>query len=382
MAKQFLQLKLENWRNFKLVDVALQKRVLLAGPNASGKSNFLDALRFLQDLVALGGGLREAVGNRDGISKIRCLSARRKSAIALEVKIGDKAGTDEWRYRVQFNQDAGKRPLVKNETVWFRDKVLLERPDKEDKSDPERLTQTHLEQVSANKNFRPIAVFLGSVRYLHIIPQMVRDPNRYLHRDNDPYGGAFLEQLASVPEATRNKRLGRILQALQVAVPQLRALEIERDERGTPHIRGRWEHWRPKAGWQREQQFSDGTLRLLGLLWAMVVGSGPLLLEEPELSLHSEVVRYIPQMLATLTRSGKKQRQVILSSHSSDLFADEGIAADEVLLLYPSGEGTRIELAEDNEQISDLLDGGTPMNDIVASYTAPAHASQLSTFER
>ena len=40
------------------------------------------------------------------------------------------------------------------------------------------------------------------------------------------------------------------------------------------------EHWRPDAGWQTETQFSDGTLRLLGLLWSVLDGTGPLLLEE------------------------------------------------------------------------------------------------------
>jgi hypothetical protein len=33
-----------------------------------------------------------------------------------------------------------------------------------------------------------------------------------------------------------------------------------------PHLRGLYSHWRKDAGWQTEEQFSDGTLRLLGLL--------------------------------------------------------------------------------------------------------------------
>ncbi len=45
-----------NWRNFADIDINLPLRVFLAGPNASGKSNFLDAFRFLRDMVAAGGG--------------------------------------------------------------------------------------------------------------------------------------------------------------------------------------------------------------------------------------------------------------------------------------------------------------------------------------
>ncbi len=42
-ALQFRHIHLENWRNFVRTDVDLQRRVFLVGPNASGKSNFLDA---------------------------------------------------------------------------------------------------------------------------------------------------------------------------------------------------------------------------------------------------------------------------------------------------------------------------------------------------
>ena len=55
------QLKLENWRNFAQVETDLQRRAFLVGPNASGKSNFLDSLRFLRDIVSIGGGFQDAV---------------------------------------------------------------------------------------------------------------------------------------------------------------------------------------------------------------------------------------------------------------------------------------------------------------------------------
>ena len=49
---KFNRLRLENWRNFLSVDVELQRRVFLVGPNAAGKSNILDAFRFLRDMSA------------------------------------------------------------------------------------------------------------------------------------------------------------------------------------------------------------------------------------------------------------------------------------------------------------------------------------------
>ena len=44
-----------HWRNFQgQVDMPLTPRVFLLGPNASGKPNVLDALRFLRDTADQG----------------------------------------------------------------------------------------------------------------------------------------------------------------------------------------------------------------------------------------------------------------------------------------------------------------------------------------
>jgi predicted ATPase len=70
------RLRLMNWRNFKTIDIRLSERVLIFGPNASGKSNLLDALRFLRDLTTSPGGLQYAVESRGGIRRVRFLNAR------------------------------------------------------------------------------------------------------------------------------------------------------------------------------------------------------------------------------------------------------------------------------------------------------------------
>ncbi|MHB8380731.1 MAG: AAA family ATPase [Candidatus Binataceae bacterium] len=371
-------IKLLNWRNFLEVDVALKRRAFLVGPNASGKSNFLDALRFLRDVADVQGGFQRAIEVRDGVSQIRSLHARRHPGVAIETEL-DLGPDQRWSYRLEFAQNQSRRALVQREIVHLNGKCVLERPDADDTQDPQRMTQTHLEQVSANKNFRAIAEFFAQIRYLHLVPQLVREPDRSVGRSRDPYGGDFLEQIARTPPRVQTARLHRIEAALRVAVPQLKELKLERDNRGVPHLRGLYEHWRMNAGWQNEGQLSDGTLRLLGLLWSLLDGDAPLLLEEPELSLHAEVVRHIPSMFARLTR--KTGRQIVVSTHSAELLSDQGIAPEEVLLLTPSKEGTAISLARDDRQIVSLLEGGSSMADAVLPKTAPADAGQLSLFE-
>ena len=375
---RFTGLLLENWRNFVDADVNLQRRTFLVGPNASGKSNFLDVFRFLYDIAAVGGGFQEAVRRRGGVSGLRALAARLYSDIGLRVTVGNDEEEALWEYRILFAQDKQRRPFIKKETVLHSGKALVERPNREDKDDPERMTQTYLEQVNVNREFRELVDFLGSVRYRHIVPQLVRDPDRSVGRQNDPFGGDFLEQLARTPAPTLNSRLRRITEALQVAVPQLQDLGLQRDKRGTPHLRGRYEHWRQQGAWQNEQDLSDGTLRLIGFLWSILDGSGPLLLEEPELSLHPEVVRHLPQLIARAQRGGG--RQVVMSTHSADLLQDKGIGMDEVLLLIPAGEGTEVHSAGSKFEIRQLLEAGLSMADAAIPYTRPEKSGRLPMF--
>lgn len=377
-SSRFTHLRLANWRNFVQVDVALQGRVFLIGPNASGKSNLLDAFRFLHDLVALGGGFQEAIAKRGGLSKLRCLAARRYPDIEIGVSLGT-GDPSEWEYELGFSQDNRQRPFLRYEVVKHAGKEILRRPAPEDRHDRARLAQTHIEQVNVNKEFREVAEFFQTVRYLHLVPQLIRETERYIGRGQDPFGSDFLEQVARTPDRTRGARLRKIGEALKVAVPQLQEFQFYRDEiNGTPHLRGRYDHWRPQGAWQTEEQFSDGTLRLLGLLWAVLDEPGPLLLEEPELSLHPDVVRFLPQLFARMQR--RTGRQVLVSSHSADLLRDTGIDLNEVLLLKPHREGTRVEVAAKIAQARALVEGGVPLADALLPQTRPPRPEQLALF--
>lgn len=376
---RFTQLKLENWRNFLEVDVPLQRRVFIVGPNASGKSNLLDVFRFLRAVAEPeGGGIQRAVASRGGVTQIRSLHTRRKNHVGIEVEM-DFGDETVWSYRLEFGQDKQRNVQVQREIVRRDGELVLERPDANDRADPKLLGQTHLEQIASNRDFRELSEALAKVRYLHIVPQLVREPERSVGRSRDPYGGDFLEQLAGTRKNVLDARLKQLTAALKIALPQLQELKLERDQRGVPHLKGLYRHWRPNAGWQGEEQFSDGTLRLLGLLWVFLDGSDPLLLEEPELSLHVAVIRHIPSMMARLSK--KQKRQILVSTHSSELLGDEGIAPEEVILLEPSKkEGTKARLASGDHEIRLLLQSGVPMGEVVIPRTAPANSAQLALF--
>ena len=370
-------LKLTNWKNIRSSDNTLGQRVFLIGPNASGKSNYLDSFRFLKNLADK--GLAKSVADRGGISSLRCLSAKQYSNIDIEVELSDDNGNIVWSYRLVLNQDSASRPVIREEKVIKSGEVVLSRPDSRDDEDPIRLTYTALEQIAENKEFREIADFFVTISYQHLLPQVVRDPrgfSPYPVKD-DPFGRDFLFRMWKTQDRIREGRLKKISEALKVAVPQLSELRVVMDnQEGVPHLLGSYTHWRAHDARQYENQFSDGTLRLLGLLWTLFEGHGPLLLEEPELSLHAEVVKYLPQIFERINRSRKTKRQIIISTHSEDILGDPGIAPEEVLRLEPTDQGTLVKTTDTGD--TEKMRKGLTAADVLLPKSAPKNLSQLA----
>ena len=380
------RLVVKNWRNFRHIDVRLRDRQFIVGANASGKSNLLDIFRFLRDVVkAEGGGLQKAVKDRGGVSKIRNLAVRQDPEIAIEIHLADNAESpDAWHYAIGIRQEPRgyRQTYLTYERLWKDGQQILDRPDADDEVDRDRLTQTFLEQINVNADFRELVRFFQAITYLHLVPQLLRFADSIQGRvvEDDPFGQGFLERIARVTERTRRSRLQKIEQALQIAVPQLEQLEFIRDEiTGRPHLQALYSHWRPNAGLQREDQFSDGTLRLMGLLWSLLDTDSVLLLEEPELSLNAGIVSQLAPFISRMQRS--RRPQVFVSTHSDALLTEQGIDGREVLLLAPAREGTEVKIASDIDAVRTLLASGFTVGEAVLPRTRPEHAEQLSLLE-
>lgn len=381
------RLKLKNWRNFRDFDAPLHECTYLIGPNASGKSNLFDVFRFLRDVCKpQGGGLQKAISDRGGIPKLRCLHARRPPEVRIEVHLSDNADDQEpkWKYILSFMPEGkgAQRTLIKSEEIWLRGKVIKQRPTKEDEKDKIRLTQTLLEQIQLNADFREIPEFFSETTYLHLVPQLLKYGDIIGGRllDDDPFGQGFLERLAKTPIRVRDSRLRKIEMALTLAVPQFKQLRFVKDEiTGRPHLEALYTHHRPNAGWQREEHFSDGTLRLLGLFWSLLDGNSLLLLEEPELSLNDAIVKEIPVILQKIQKDKKRKRQLIISTHSEVLLSNLGIDARGILVLEPDVEGTKVR--QINSEEKNAIECGLSIAEVVLPKTRPEKAEQLGLWE-
>jgi predicted ATPase len=181
--------------------------------------------------------------------------------------------------------------------------------------------------------------------------------------------------MKEVNKKTRISRLKRIAQALKIAVPQFGDIVLEDDNEGIPHLYASYVHWRPNAFKQSETAFSDGTLRLIGLLWSIAEKGGPLLLEEPELSLNDAVVAELPRMFTRM--QSVSARQIITTTHSTALLDDPLIGLREVHRIEVDNNGSRVTTLADDPSVTAQVDGGMTISQAALPLLRPKGIDKL-----
>ena len=77
------QVFISNYHSFDGTHVTLDSLTVLVGPNASGKSNFVDALKFVSS--GLDRGLEDVIADRHGYRNLSRWSGRRPRSVGVAV---------------------------------------------------------------------------------------------------------------------------------------------------------------------------------------------------------------------------------------------------------------------------------------------------------
>jgi predicted ATPase len=369
------RLEVQNWRNFRKATVEFQPRTFVVGPNASGKSNLLDALRFLRDIAAEDGGLQRAVKRRGGFGAIRTLFAHGPDS-SVELRLDGTIGEETWAYGLNLQKDDDDRAFVQAEVLLRGGELLIDRDGTKESTEARR--QTRLQQALDGAAKDPFVQGLRSIRYAHLAPELLRTTKLHGDVDLEDYGSRFLERVFLTPKAERSRRLKVVNQALKGLLPYFDTLEVDRGQLGGYHLRLKVKHWRPRAAAQDESSLSDGTLRVIALLWEILDGTGPLLLEEPELSLHAAAVAKLP---ALFSLANEKGRQIIVSTHAFSMFRQVGFAAEELVLIRAaagkSAKASDVVMGSKVKAIVEHLKHQLPLEPVLEAQTAPPAPDKL-----
>jgi len=350
------RLKAQNFRSLADVSVTLAPLTVLIGPNASGKSNLLDALRFIRD--ALTTQLHQAVDRRGGMSAIRRWSSKgRPYNVTLQVSLKGP----HWTANYAFTLGSARRGEF--HVKWERCQVLtngqqflyeihkgqwIHAPEphpgmmalvKDLPGDAAEIFRQTLHEVPTGELFLSKAAFLLGVPAFTEVWNALRNmgfytlyPNtfRELRRSTNPYPLRDQgENLASTLRALKREHLEtheQILKFLGTAVPGVDEISVK--QVGS-YLVAQLHHQvaSPLTGASKQRravfdlsQESDGTLRLLALFTALFQKPSRTLIgiEEPELNIH-------PGALAVLRDAmqlASQESQILVTTHSPELLAE------------------------------------------------------------
>ncbi len=339
------RLRVRNYRSLADVDLTLEPLTVFVGLNGAGKSNLLDVLRFVRDMVT--GRMEVAIGRRGGMSALRRWSPKgRPVDMSIELHVEG----EDWRAEYAFTLGGERRGefRIKAEScrVDYQGevhsyRVVNGRWEEMPSVQPEYLRllsrgapipaeeiQRQIISLPPTELFLPrAALLLGDLAFAALW-NTLRDMGFYTLYPNtfrapappaNPYpledDGRNIASTLRMLQQERPQALERIRRYLQAAVPDAEDVGVIRVGSYLVvqvfHRRGE-----RRAAFDLAQE-ADGTLRLLALFTALFQEPPRTLvgIEEPELNIHPGALMVLRGALDLASR----RTQVLITTHSPDL---------------------------------------------------------------
>jgi predicted ATPase len=333
-----MYLKSVHIRHYKSLDnVSLEFSspiTVLVGPNAVGKSNIVDCLRFVRDAVAA--DLEHAVSSRGGISRVRQYSKTKPFKVSVRLDLVQEFDEDHPRpalYEFTIESQTGSNYTVDSERAFCFDEHRRDQPLKKEEftrdksgavrmSDEDKAQRVPPDQLALGQRRGlavpaawPIYLFIRDWRYSALYPNMLREPaspdkDKVLTED----GRNWASVIKALRRTVRGKAaLDRVYEAMKGIIPAFQDVAVT--------TVGSYLVPRFKFALGAHDtvefdpvQLSDGTLRVFGILLALYQIPPPklLVIEEPEQTVHPGVLG----VLADAFREAAESTQIIVTTHS------------------------------------------------------------------
>lgn len=364
------RVRIKNFRSIAECDVTLGPLTVLVGPNAAGKSNFLDAIKFVIDAVTT--SLEQAISQRGGLDALlhrRSGSHARSFQIRLQSTAQAQQGKapEHASYEIEIGHDNNGRIAVLSEKWRCRD----------------LLSASHFSRITGGDGRTEYA---GDIGTAHDLPQHELiasvhsrlDLRPLLNSSWAPFKSArfydldtgVLRALDETPLEARGsvlgpsgQHLGHLLGMLAAEHPMVKqtvdgylaaiidnCLGVDQKMEGRyPTVSARFvtagrRFEDPTVEVFERESLSEGTLRLAGVLVALfqpraLTGDISLnVIEEPEKAIHPPRLGALYEAMIAAANS----TQVIVSTQSADLLDSEAASTDHLLVAVNEDGTTRM----------------------------------------
>ncbi|MEV4870674.1 AAA family ATPase [Streptomyces syringium] len=383
------RVQVENYKSISHCDVRLGPFAVLLGLNAAGKSNFLDALRFLRDAVT--GGPGEAVMTRGGLTDVlrRVPEPTDTLTIALEFQLPAPvhlSGDAQWEGRYEITLG---RPRALGKAGWGGIRVVHEACELGPAGAPPEAAFQVKDGVAVDPaggkglgRLRPGNLYLPLVSVsepyarLHeaLTSMFFYDPDLAALRDARPATGAdTLDEdgghLGAVLGLVGTWEQDRVSAYAGAVVPHL--TEVGPTAPTGDYVAARMTMATGQGGAPQEfraESMSEGTIRTIGLLTALFQPRARdgrismVAVEEPELALHPMAAGVLFDALTEASASV----QVLATSQSAELL-DRKEADLSAILVVTADDGVTTIGPVDAVSRSIVSDGLATMGELLRS---------------
>jgi predicted ATPase len=342
-SRRVTSLALRQFKSIEQCQIELAPMTVLVGRNGVGKSNIVDALRFVAD--ALRNTLEFAIRERGGIDQVRRKSLGGRPThpgVALELALHDGRRA-RYSFKIAAVQGRGFKVDRERCEVFRADGALMA----EFRVSEGRVVawtpqavhpavasdRLFLVACSGYPDFRAVFELLVRMTFHNLNPEVMKMPQRPEPGGLLAHDGRNVASVVKQLQATNPPGLERVLRHLEaIGVPLRR---IEHKQAGALETLEVAQPVSVPEG-ERNSRFdalslSDGTIRALGILVSLVSArsagdSGPTLvgIEEPETALHPAAAGALMEALI----ESAEHTQLIITCHSPDLLDHEAVGPE------------------------------------------------------
>lgn len=315
----------KRFRSIPAADIVLNNPLFVVGRNGSGKSNFADIFSFIADAMRM--PLEAVFDNRAGVVSVRHKGNGKgyPPNLGIRVELGDdgrKMREGFFSFEIKAQPDHGFEVVQEQcsltmhdgSRVWY-DRRSSFKTNVTGIQPPISKEALCLPLVSGDERFAPIYRVLNGFRVYSIVPQTMKelqdaDAGTAMKSDGSN-AASVLRSLARDKET-----FDRLLKYLAVVVPGTdRVASVSRGNKMTVEFK-------QDVGEDRSLKFdsfnmSDGTVRVLGILLALMQNPRPSLvvIEEPETTIHPGALGAVMDAIT----EAAADIQVVVTTHSPEL---------------------------------------------------------------
>lgn len=400
------RVKAENFKSYKKVDIELNNLNFIIGGNASGKSNYVNILKFFNDIVDY--GIDDAISLQGGIKYLFNSNSRKNTSVLLYLEL-DLEKEENYMFRVlnAENQlylpnalkytlkikpnEKGEGYKINHENIEINFELLEK--NKEDRividsynlvvsKDVNGKIIDSFDSINHDKDefmalefikqfikrgdvlltsfFSAFSIFYrydSKIKIYNFDVNLLKSPSSIVGRSELEENGSNLVNIIQhlLKNKTKKEKLNKLIKMI---LPFIDDIKVENNVNKSVFFK-------VKESYNKKEfpsyMLSDGTVNILAVIIALYFqdNNDIIVMEEPERNIHPKLLR----MLVKILNDVSEKKQIFITTHNP-FIVKEAQLEDIILVSRDSGGISTIKKPVDDNRIKTFLENDLGIEDL------------------